>query len=92
MSRQQCYSCAYRTSVPGSAHSRCTFNFSKANIPMPQGAAHGIRNGWWLFPLNYDPTWMEGDCGAQSDNADKSLIRESSALEDIFSILGKRGL
>jgi hypothetical protein len=22
----------------------------------------GIRNGWFMFPYNYDPVWMEGEC------------------------------
>ncbi len=23
------------------------------------GVEHGIRHGWFLWPVNYDPTWLE---------------------------------
>jgi hypothetical protein len=22
----------------------------------------GVRGGWFGFPLNYDPVWMQGEC------------------------------
>lgn len=24
-----------------------------------KGNPHGIRSGWFMWPLNYDPTWLE---------------------------------
>lgn len=29
---------------------------------------YGIRSGWFMFPLNYDPTWMNGECYYHSEN------------------------
>jgi hypothetical protein len=29
---------------------------------MPQGEYHGIKNGWYNFPVNYDPVWMISKC------------------------------
>ena len=26
------------------------------------GSAHGITNGWFSWPLDYDPVWMVGRC------------------------------
>jgi hypothetical protein len=23
---------------------------------------HGVKSGWCMFPLNYDPVWLEGTC------------------------------
>lgn len=29
---------------------------------------HGIRSGWFMFPMNYDPNWMSGECFYHSEN------------------------
>jgi hypothetical protein len=31
-------------------------NPDKLNI---KGNPHGIRNGWFNWPMNFDPTWLE---------------------------------
>lgn len=68
-----CYECKYRGNVPGDAHSCCKYpgnntgmldlfddgnreNRKKLNI---QGNAHGIRRGWFMWPVNFDPVWLE---------------------------------
>jgi len=53
-----CFDCPYEDRVPGSAHSACVFDFQGQGVPVPQGSSHGIKRGWWVFPFNYDPTWM----------------------------------
>ena len=71
----QCYSCVHRASVPGDAHIQCMkFQdilgenaFTVAAHPnrvdgVPKGDPHGIRSGWFVFPFNYDPTWMRSEC------------------------------
>ena len=39
------------------------------------GHPHGVVNGWFAWPWNYDPTWVRGECGAfepiVEDNDDK---------------------
>lgn len=78
VTRSQCLSCVHRGSVPGSAHVSCKHFeglFKKHNIDpltgmlavnkidgMPKGDPHGISNGWYMFPYNYDPCWMLEDC------------------------------
>jgi hypothetical protein len=32
------------------------------------GNSHGIRNGWFMFPVNFDPTWLESCNGFTSKN------------------------
>lgn len=27
---------------------------------------HGLVNGWFMFPINFDPSWMEGHCDFNS--------------------------
>ena len=60
----QCYFCKFRATIPGDAHTRCTHNFFESGLPHPQGDPHGRRNGWWFFPLNFDPVWHKSMCEA----------------------------
>jgi hypothetical protein len=76
MSKTNCRDCAYKGNVPGSAHIRCRFNFLKAKKEMPCGDSHGIRSGWYMFPLLYDPVWMAEECPAFSQTVDPALVLE----------------
>ena len=53
----ECYSCAHRRTIPGDAHTNC-------GNPDPNmtGSAHGIKSGWFYYPLNFDPTWKTALC------------------------------
>lgn len=53
----ECYSCIFRRSIHGDAHSNCI-----NPDPLMRGNAHGIKNGWFYYPLNFDPTWKEKLC------------------------------
>lgn len=87
---KQCYTCAYRENIPGDCHSRCSFDFQKANIKKPAGNPTGVKNGWYMFPANYDPTWMVEDCQAFSETANPEFKREGNMFEDLISLLAKR--
>ena len=51
----KCYECTNRGGVPGSAHSSC-----KANpIAKVKGNDYGRRSGWFFFPYDFDPVWLE---------------------------------
>ncbi len=56
----QCYSCVHRRTIPGSCHTRCAAPWKGGDTP--KGDSHGIENGWWYFPFNFDPTWHEDLC------------------------------
>ena len=56
----QCYGCKYRKDAFGSVHSTCTFRWN--GKPTPKGDPYGVREGWYSFPLNYDPVWMDDEC------------------------------
>jgi len=66
-----CYKCEYRGMIPGDAHSCCNHPEVKqfgALVEMLQGEAakklnikghpQGIRSGWFMWPANFDPTWL----------------------------------
>lgn len=48
----QCYSCVHKRTIPGDAHIQCV-NPDDAM----EGYPHGIRMGWWMYPVVFDPTW-----------------------------------
>ena len=67
-----CYKCKYRGNIPGDAHSCCRYpgnktgmfdyfenenkkNAQKLNI---KAELHGIKNGWFFWPVNFDPVWL----------------------------------
>jgi len=69
-----CHNCAYKQNVPGDAHIACSFNFKAAKLPIPQGDPHGIANGWYSFPINYDPNWMRDECQGFATESDPALV------------------
>jgi len=68
-----CYKCKYRGNVAGDAHSCCRYPnndigmlsfFEKSNLENMEklnikANSHGIRNGWFMWPVNFDPVWLE---------------------------------
>lgn len=84
--KPDCYKCKYRGNVPGDAHSCCTYpgnktgmfdffepenrvNLVKLNI---RANPHGVKNGWFFYPVNFDPVWLI-NCGGftPKENAEK---------------------
>jgi hypothetical protein len=78
--KAQCYRCVYRGSVPGDCHSSCLYpgnrtgvfdlfekenrdNAKKLNI---RGNPHGVRMGWFMWPVNFDPVWLENCDGFEA--------------------------
>lgn len=57
MVKTNCYNCEFKRNVPGDCHIQCV-------NPDPEmiGNAHGIKNGWFIYPLVFDPIWMEKEC------------------------------
>jgi len=56
-----CYGCVHRGNIPGDAHSCCKNGSAKV-----KGAEHGIKNGWFYWPFNFDPVWLEQCDGFQN--------------------------
>lgn len=58
-----CYKCKHRGNVAGSCHSSC--NNKTCNV----GAeSHGIKNGWFMFPVDFDPTWLTSCNGFEKND------------------------
>lgn len=63
-----CYSCVYRAEVPFSCHSACRNAFATV-----VGSQHGIKHGWFSWPFDFDPIWLE----ACSGFIDRKKLEES---------------
>lgn len=67
-----CYNCKHRRDLPGSTHSSCKALKEHSElyliwyIQQADGQTenlklnpHGMRNGWALWPVDFDPCWVE---------------------------------
>lgn len=79
--KPNCYECIHRRTVPGDAHSECahpiTEPFGAASGIVGMGDVlgivanpHGVRSGWFLWPVNFDPVWLESCNGFESKKKD----------------------
>jgi len=66
MSKPDCYKCKWRRAIPGDAHSSCTAEKAVA----VKGHPTGVRGGWFQWPRNFDPTWLEECTGFDSKGGD----------------------
>jgi len=53
----ECYECVHRRNVPGNCHIEC----AKPDPEMTSNA-HGIKNGWFIYPHLFDPVWKTKQC------------------------------
>ena len=65
--KHDCYTCLHRGTLPGDAHSECTeglkqclSGLSKSEVTIRVSLnPHGVRNGWAMWPFNFDPIWID---------------------------------
>ena len=55
--RSECYHCKHKQEVAGNAHIQCV----KPDVNMT-GEPHGIKHGWFFYPLLFDPIWKTAMC------------------------------
>ena len=80
--KPNCYKCVHRGEIPGNCHSRC--NNIEAKV---SGHETGIKSGWFMWPLNYDPVWLQS-CDGFSDNPeDKKPKAKFDPLLELLSLL-----
>lgn len=70
--RPKCYRCKHRGDCPSDTHSCCKYpgndtgmlgildrksieNARKLHI---QGDPYGVKMGWFMWPVNFDPAWL----------------------------------
>lgn len=72
-----CYKCQHRRNVPGNAHISCAKPCAEVT-----GDPHGIRKGWFMYPILFDPIWGEG-CKNFSALAVSPAVSDSVSPETI---------
>lgn len=84
--KPNCYECKWRRNIRGDCHSECKHpkafltmarSLGRQQIPDDQiltieGSAHGARNGWFAWPINFDPIWLESCNGFEAITNDKA--------------------
>lgn len=83
MEKPNCYKCSHRRELAGNAHSRC--NNLKASVT---GNPYGIKSGWFMWPLNFDPIWLKSCNGFSTDEKDaKAPTQKLDPIVELFAFL-----
>lgn len=53
----ECYSCTHKREVAGNTHILC----AKPDSSM-EGNPHGVKSGWFVYPILFDPCWKAKEC------------------------------
>lgn len=84
----KCYECIHRGTVPGSCHSSCNHPEAKTESGLLyvlsgqsgslniKGNTHGIKSGWFIWPLDFDPVWLENCDGFKMKEGDKCAVKD----------------
>lgn len=60
----ECWHCQHKRKVPGNYHIECV----KPDAEMT-GHEHGIKEGWFMYPFLFDPTWKTSMCNNYETNS-----------------------
>ena len=62
MDKPKCSECIFSRNVPGNAHKSCENKEAKV-----EGNPMGIRQGYFFWPYNFDPTWLKSCTGFEKE-------------------------
>ena len=79
MSKPNCYACVHRRDLRGTAYSSC--NAIDASVT---GDVRGVRDGWFNWPLQFDPVWLQ-TCSSFTDDVTKN--KATPQMSDIIRAL-----
>ncbi|MFW9948540.1 MAG: hypothetical protein ACFFKA_00265 [Candidatus Thorarchaeota archaeon] len=51
-------------------------------MEIPKGDQHGVRSGWYNFPIDFDPVWMTKPCPAFSTEKNNEMV-----IEPVMSLI-----
>lgn len=71
----ECCRCEHKEDVPGNCHIKC-------NMPdaLMEGNQHGIQNGWFFYPLLFDPTWKVKMCRNYKEKQLANVVSQSVSV------------
>jgi len=85
-----CFGCKKLEGLPGNAHSRCTAPTDEAaamalwlqgHPAAPRANRHGVAQGWVLWPMNFDPIWIE-ECHIRPAIEAAEAAKEAQGAEE----------
>lgn len=85
-----CYRCAYKTDVPGNAHLQCSYAWNPDCESVPIGHPHGIKMGWFYFPMLFDPTWGPDTCAAFAIERNPAKVEAGGSARLMLAMLRGR--
>lgn len=68
----ECFNCVHKREWARDSHIYC----EKPDIEM-RGDEYGVRNGWFMYPFRFDPTWKTKSCNNFESKAVSSPINPS---------------
>lgn len=89
MAKPNCYLCVHRRNIPGDCHSSCAHPDAMGDLKnainnrgsqsklQVRGSAHGIQNGWFFWPINFDPIWLEQCLGFEARKIEEATDEKS---------------
>jgi hypothetical protein len=75
----KCHNCKFKSNIAGDAHVSCK---RAACLPLDVNQ-HGVDQGWFIFPVNFDPTWAKSCTGF----VDRQQTLSKLSNEDLNTIL-----
>jgi hypothetical protein len=75
MESLNCYKCKHKRTVPGNSHVMCVNPCTHV-----VGNSHGIKKGWFMYPLLFDPVWGSG-CKNFEDSTVSPSVSHSVSQE-----------
>lgn len=63
-----CWHCKHSREILWDCHLTC----AKPD-PNMKGDEHGVANGWFFYPWNYDPIWMTVKCA----NFESTIVKDT---------------
>jgi hypothetical protein len=79
--KTECSACRHKRPVPGDAHIQCV----KPMLGMT-GDPHGIKQGWFFYPLLFDPVWKTTLCTNFEEEAKDSAQSQPEQIHPLDTI------
>jgi hypothetical protein len=90
MDQPNCYTCKWRRPIPGNAHSWCAHpKTSAADELAIRGNQHGIQHGWFFWPIDFDPVWLENCTGYEEKQTTGAIVSTKLNMEHAWELLNQ---
>jgi len=77
--KKNCNTCTHRTEIDHSHRISCSYFWKNKNMisesPLHKDNVpeYAKENGWFDFPYDFDPIWVDSDCSGHKDTNDDVL-------------------